>query len=239
MFKNLTIPEDMPLGITRMRIVLSTEKTNNNACVVSPEILEVEDYGINVIKNRDSIFITPDSVFLKNSYTTLRVNVRASTGWDVTKKPSWVSTTYPSWAATPTGLNVSLFVTNNTGARRQFNYTYTLRGSVKTKSIFISQDPAKPALAIDTLFYEVSDVAQNLSIPIKSNIYWIAKTNIYWMNIITPLGLENGNLRFSVLSNTNKESRMDTIRVYAASGDTLSKLILINSSPLYKLNTIH
>ena len=220
----------MPIGVTRMRIVLSTEKTDNNSCEVSPEILEVEDYGINVKKNRDSIFITPDSVFLKNSYTTLRVNVRASTGWDVTKKPSWVSTTYPSWAATPTGLNVSLFVTNNTGARRQFNYTYTLRGSVKTKAIFISQDPAKPALAIDTLFYEVSDVAQNLSIPIKSNIYWIAKTNTYWMNISTPLGLENGNLRFSVFSNTNKESRMDTIRVYAASGDTLSKLILIKQS---------
>jgi hypothetical protein len=164
-FKNLTIPEDMPLGITRMRIILSTEKTDNNACEVSPEILEVEDYGINVKKNRDSIFITPDSVFLKNSYNTLRVNVRASTGWDVTKKPTWVSTTYPSWAATPSGLNVTLFVTNNTGTRRQFNYTYTLRGSVKTKAIFISQDPAKPALTIDTLFYEVSDVAQNLSIP--------------------------------------------------------------------------
>jgi hypothetical protein len=230
-FKNITIPEDMPLGITRMRIILSTEKTDSSACEISPEILEVEDYGINVKKNRDSIFITPDTAFLKNTYTTLRVNVRASTGWDVTRRPSWVSTTHPSWASTPNGLNVSLFVSNNTGVRRQFNYTYTLRGSVKTKAIFLSQDPAKPTLSIDTSFIEVSDDAQNVSIPIKSNIYWMARTKAFWMNINTPLGLENGNLRFSVLSNTNKEPRTDTIRVFAASGDTLSKLILIKQAP--------
>jgi hypothetical protein len=59
----------------------------------------------------------------------------------------------------------------------------------------------------------------------------MARTKAFWMNINTPLGLENGNLRFSVLSNTNKEPRTDTIRVFAASGDTLSKLILIKQAP--------
>ena len=230
-FKNITIPEDMPLGITRLRIILSTEKTDSSACVISPEILEVEDYGINVKKNRDSIFITPDTAFLKNVYTTMRVNVRGSTGWDVTKRPSWVSTTHPSWAATPSGLNVSLFVSNNTGVRRQFNYTYTLRGSVKTKAIFLSQDPVKPSLSVDTSFYEISDQAQNVNIPVKANIYWMARSKAFWININTPLGLENGNLRFSVLSNTNKEPRTDTIRVFAASGDTLSQLILVKQAP--------
>ena len=230
-FKNITIPEDMPIGLTRMRIMLTTDKSDNNSCEISPEVLEVEDYGINVKKNRDSIFISPDSAFLKNTYTTLRANVRASTGWDVTKRPSWVSTTYPSWAATPTGLNVSLFVSNNTGVRRQFNYTYTLRGSVKTKAIFLSQDPAKPSLAIDTLEYEVSDNAQNKLIAVKSNIYWRAKTNAFWIQVNNPLGLENDRLSISMLENTRKEARIDTIRVYAASGDTLSKLILIKQAP--------
>jgi hypothetical protein len=211
--------------------MLTSDKSNNNSCEISPEVLEVEDYGINVKKNRDSIFISPDTAFLKNSYTTLRANVRASTGWDVTKKPSWVSTTYPSWAATPTGLNVSLFVSNNTGVRRQFNYTYTLRGSVKTKAIFLSQDPAKPSLAIDTLEYEVSDNAQNKLIAVKSNIYWRAKTNAFWIQVNNPLGLENDRLSISMLENTRKEARIDTIRVYAASGDTLSKLILIKQAP--------
>jgi len=229
-FKNITIPEDMPLGVTRLRIVLSTDKAANGACEISPEILEVEDYGINIKKNKDSIFITPDSVFLKNIYTTLRANVRASTGWDVTKRPSWVSTTHPSWAATPTGLNVSLFVSNNTGARRQFNYTYTLRGSVKTKAIFLSQDPAKPTLDIDTLTYSISDLSQTKSIPVKSNIYWRAKTNAFWIQINNPLGLENEPLKLAILNNTNKDARTDTIRVFAASGDTLSKLILIKQA---------
>jgi hypothetical protein len=230
-FKNITIPEDMPIGLTRMRIMLTTDKSDNNSCEISQEVLEVEDYGINVKKNRDSIFLTPDTAFLKNTYTTLRANVRASTGWDVTKKPSWVTTTYPSWAATPSGLNVTLFVTNNTGDRRQFNFTYTLRGSVKTKAIFISQDPAKPSLAIDTLEYEVSENAQNKLIAVKSNIYWRAKTNAFWIRINNPLGLENDRLSISMLENTNKEARIDTIRVYAASGDTLSKLILIKQVP--------
>ncbi|MFM7090551.1 MAG: M12 family metallopeptidase, partial [Bacteroidota bacterium] len=229
-FKNITIPEDMPLGVTRLRIVLSTDKAANGACEISPEILEVEDYGIHIKKNKDSIFITPDSVFLKNIYTTLRANVRASTGWDVTKRPSWVSTTHPSWAATPTGLNVSLFVSNNTGARRQFNYTYTLRGSVKTKAIFLSQDPAKPTLDIDTLTYSISDLAQTKSIPVKSNIYWRAKTNAFWIQVNNPLGLENEPLKLAILNNTNKDARTDTIRVFAASGDTLSKLILIKQA---------
>ncbi len=114
-FKNITIPEDMPIGLTRLRIMLTTNKSDNNACEISPEVLEVEDYGINVKKNRDSIFLTPDTAFLKNTYTTLRANVRASTGWDVTKRPSWVSTTYPSWAATPNGLNDQIQVTIETG----------------------------------------------------------------------------------------------------------------------------
>ena len=230
-FKNITIPEDMPIGLTRLRIMLTTNKSDNNACEISPEVLEVEDYGINVKKNRDSIFLTPDTAFLKNTYTTLRANVRASTGWDVTKKPSWVSTTYPSWAATPNGLNVSLFVSNNTGVRRQFNYTYTLRGSVKTKAIFLSQDPAKPTLAIDTLEYEIANNAQNKLIEVKSNIYWRAKTNAFWIQVNNPLGLENDRLSISMLENTQKEARIDTIRVYAASGDTLSKLILIKQAP--------
>ena len=230
-FKNITIPEDMPIGLTRMRIMLTTDKSDNNSCEISQEVLEVEDYGINVKKNRDSIFLTPDTAFLKNTYTTLRANVRASTGWDVTKKPSWVTTTYPSWAATPTGLNVSLFVSNNTGVRRQFNYTYTLRGSVKTKAIFISQDPVKPSLAIDTLEYKVSENAQNKLISVKSNIYWRAKTNAFWIQVNNPLGLENDRLSISMLENTSKEARIDTIRVYAASGDTLSKLILIKQAP--------
>jgi hypothetical protein len=230
-FKNITIPEDMPIGLTRLRLMLTTNKSNNNASEISPEVLEVEDYGINIKKNRDSIFITPDSVFLKNTYTTLRANVRASTGWEVTKRPSWVTTTHPSWAATPTGLNVSLFVSNNAGVRRQFNYTYTLRGSVKTKAIFLSQDPAKPSLAIDTLEYEVSDNAQNKLIAVKSNIYWRAKTNAFWIQVNNPLGLENDRLSISMLENTRKEARIDTIRVYAASGDTLSKLILIKQAP--------
>ena len=230
-FKNLVIPEDMPIGLTRMRIILSTNKTDNNSCEISSEILEVEDYGLNVKKNRDSIFITPDSLFLKNIYNTLRINVRASTGWDVTKRPSWVTTTYPSWAATPTGLNVTLFATNNTGPRRQFNFTYTLRGSVKTKAIFLSQDPAKPTLAIDTLEYEVSENAQQKLIAVKSNIYWRAKTNAFWIQVNNPLGLENEALKLTFLNNTNKEFRTDTIRVYAASGDTLSKLILIKQAP--------
>ncbi|MFO0468449.1 MAG: BACON domain-containing protein, partial [Bacteroidota bacterium] len=230
-FKNITIPEDMPLGLTRLRIMLTTDKSENNSCEISQEVLEVEDYGINVKKNRDSIFLTPDTAFLKNTYTTLRANVRASTGWDVTKRPSWVTTTYPSWAATPTGLNVSLFVSNNTGVRRQFNYTYTLRGSVKTKAIFLSQDPAKPTLAIDTLEYEVSENAQNKLIAVKSNIYWRAKTNAFWIQVNNPLGLENDRLSISMLENTNKEARVDTIRVYAARGDTLSKLILIRQAP--------
>jgi hypothetical protein len=229
-FKNITIPENMPLGVTRLRIVLSTEKGSNGACEISPEILEVEDYGINVKKNRDSIFITPDSAFVKNTYTTLRANVRASTGWDVTKRPSWVSTTYPSWAATPSGLNVSLFISNNTGARRQFNYTYTLRGSVKTKAIFLSQDPVKPTLDIDTLMYSISDLAQTKSIPVKSNIYWRARTGAFWIQVNNPLGLENENLRLTILNNPNKEARTDTIRVFAASGDTLNKIILIKQA---------
>ena len=230
-FKNITIPEDMPIGLTRLRIMLTTNKSDNNACEISPEVLEVEDYGINVKKNRDSIFLTPDTAFLKNTYTTLRANVRASTGWDVTKRPSWVSTTYPSWAATPNGLNVSLFVSNNTGVRRQFNYTYTLRGSVKTKAIFLSQDPAKPTLAIDTLVYEIANNAQNKLIAVKSNIYWRAKSNAFWIQVNNPLGLENDRLSISMLENTQKEARIDTIRVYAASGDTLSKLILIKQAP--------
>ena len=230
-FKNIVIPEDMPIGLTRLRLILSTDKVDNNSCEISPEVLEVEDYGINVKKNRDSIFLTPDTAFLKNTYTTLRANVRASTGWDVTKRPSWVTTTYPSWAATPTGLNVSLFVNNNTGIRRQFNYTYTLRGSVKTKAIFLSQDPAKPSLAIDTLEYEVSDKAQNKLIAVKSNIYWRAKSNAFWIQVNNPLGLENDRLSISMLENTQKEARIDTIRIYAASGDTLSKLILIKQAP--------
>lgn len=229
-FKNIIIPQDVPIGLTRMRLVLTTNKSDNNSCEISPEVLEVEDYGINIKKNRDSMFLTPDTAFLKNSYTTLRANVRASTGWDVTKRPSWVSTTYPSWAATPNGLNVSLFVNNNTGVRRQFNYTYTLRGSVKTKAIFLSQDPAKPTLAVDTLEYEVSNNAQHKLIAIKSNIYWRAKSNAFWIQVNNPLGLENDRLSISMLENTQKEARIDTIRVYAASGDTLSKLILIKQA---------
>jgi hypothetical protein len=54
-FKNITIPEDMPIGLTRLRLMLTTNKSDNNACEISPEVLEVEDYGINVKKNRDSI----------------------------------------------------------------------------------------------------------------------------------------------------------------------------------------
>ena len=34
-----------------------------------------------------------------------------------------------------------------------------------------------------------------------------------------------------MLENTQKEARIDTIRIYAASGDTLSKLILIKQAP--------
>lgn len=230
-FKNIIIPENMPIGLTRLRLMLTTDKSNNNSCEISPEVLEVEDIGINIKKNRDSIFITPDTAFLKSTYTTLRANVRASTGWDVTKRPSWVSTTYPSWAATPTGLNVTLFVNDNVGIRRQFNYTYTLRGSVKTKAIFLSQDPAKPSLAIDTLEYEISDNAQNKLIALKSNIYWRAKSNAFWIQVNNPLGLENERLSISVLENTQKEARTDTLWVYAASGDTLSKLILIKQAP--------
>jgi hypothetical protein len=229
-FKNITIPEDMPLGVTRMRIILSTEKSDSNSCEVSPRIFEVEDYGINVKKNRDSIFITPDSAFVKNAYTILRVNVRSSTGWDVTKRPSWVSTTHPSWAATPSGLNTSLFVRENTDARRQFNYTYSLRGTAKTKAIFLSQDPRNPFLSVDTSNYEISDQAQMLSIPVKANIYWKTKTNAFWMNIGTPLGLENGKLNISVLRNTNKTVRADTVHIFAASGDTLRKWIIIKQA---------
>ena len=89
--------------------------------------------------------------------------------------------------------------------RWQFNYTYTLRGSVKTKAIFLSQDPAKPTLAIDTLVYEIANNAQNKLIAVKSNIYWRAKSNAFWIQLNNPLGLENDRLSISMLENTSKE----------------------------------
>jgi hypothetical protein len=51
------------------------------------------------------------------------------------------------------------------------------------------------------------------------------------MQVNNPLGLENDRLSISMLENIQKEARIDTIRIYAASGDTLSKLILIKQAP--------
>jgi len=229
-FKSLTIPENMPLGITRLRVMLSKDKANLDACEKGADVFEVEDYNVKIIKNKDSIFVVPDTVFMKSVYNTVRVNVRASTGWDVKQWPSWLNTSHPGWSATPFGLNTSIFANVNNGARRQFDFTYQLKGTVKTKIQFLSQDPFRPTCSVDTNTIVLTDQAQDGTIPVRSNLYWRATTQAFWIRILNPLGRDTGLVRYAVLANQTPFPRVDTIRIFAASGDTIGGLVLLRQA---------